>query len=297
MPTRDELMLMHAVLDGEATPADRARLDKLVAADPAARLEYEDLRQLFDTLRRVPERDPPQLSAQYGVSSLETNQDKGESSMSQTTKTSNRRNVLIGISLAVIAALGAGHYIFGIPGGQDTAGTIAPAQRYRAPQPTGTDVQGSPTVGQQPSQPGGSSSVNAGSANQVNANQGGANAGSANQVVNQGGVNAVSANQGNANQGGVNAVSANQGNANQVKMNQGGGQWSGATANQGTANQVVNQGSANQAVNQGNANQAVNQGKANQVVNQGGVNQGNANQGNANQGNVNQGNVNQAVQK
>ena len=62
--------------------------------------------------------------------------------------------------------------------GEATSGTIAPAQRYRAAQPTAQDVQvGSQTGTQsgQPSQAGDSSTVNAGSANQAFTNQGTAN--------------------------------------------------------------------------------------------------------------------------
>ncbi len=179
--------------------------------------------------------------------------------------------------------------------GDLTSGTIAPAQRYRAEQPTSKDVQvSSPSSpqGGQPTQAGESSTVNAASANQGTANQGMAsssNQGTANQGMassaNQGIANQAKSNQGTANQG--MASSSNQGTANQAKSNQG-------TANQGTANQAKsNQGTANQ----GTANQAKsNQGTANQgTANQAKSNQGTANQGTANQGTANQGTANQAL--
>ena len=40
--------LMHTVLDGEATPAEAAELDRQLAADPAARQRFDDLKRLFD---------------------------------------------------------------------------------------------------------------------------------------------------------------------------------------------------------------------------------------------------------
>ncbi len=51
--------LMHAVLDGEATPAEAAELERVLAADPAARAEFDALRRLFGVLARVPRLDPP----------------------------------------------------------------------------------------------------------------------------------------------------------------------------------------------------------------------------------------------
>lgn len=53
-PTKEQLELMHAVLDGEASPADRAALDALLAADPAARREFDALGAFFDVLKRTP---------------------------------------------------------------------------------------------------------------------------------------------------------------------------------------------------------------------------------------------------
>ncbi len=52
--------LMYAVLDGEATPSEALELERLVAADPAARAQFEQLRRLFDALASVPKAFPPE---------------------------------------------------------------------------------------------------------------------------------------------------------------------------------------------------------------------------------------------
>jgi hypothetical protein len=52
--------LMHAVLDGEAAEAEARDLDRLLAAEPTARTEFEHLRSLFDGLNRVPKMFPPE---------------------------------------------------------------------------------------------------------------------------------------------------------------------------------------------------------------------------------------------
>jgi hypothetical protein len=50
---------MHEVLDGCATEADRAALERDLAADPALRARYEELSGLFSNLGRIPMTDPP----------------------------------------------------------------------------------------------------------------------------------------------------------------------------------------------------------------------------------------------
>jgi anti-sigma factor RsiW len=52
--------LMHAVLDGEATPDEARELEHLLATNPAARAQFEELRSLFDALSRVPKAFPPE---------------------------------------------------------------------------------------------------------------------------------------------------------------------------------------------------------------------------------------------
>jgi anti-sigma factor RsiW len=51
---------MDAVLDGEATPAEARELDRLLAADPAARTEFEQLKRVFEGLRDIPQAFPPE---------------------------------------------------------------------------------------------------------------------------------------------------------------------------------------------------------------------------------------------
>ena len=94
--------------------------------------------------------------------------------------------------------------------GEATSGTIAPAQRYRAAQPTAQDVQvgsQSGTQSGQPTQAGDSGAVNSASSNQASSNQGTANQGTANQGT---------ANQGTANQALKNQAFTNQGTANEA---------------------------------------------------------------------------------
>ncbi len=60
MKNTDLTELMHAVLDGEATPGEAGELERLLAADPAARTRFDELRRLFDGLAAVPKAFPPE---------------------------------------------------------------------------------------------------------------------------------------------------------------------------------------------------------------------------------------------
>ena len=51
--------LMHAVLDGEATAAQKRELERRLTSDPAARLEYDALRAIFFDLKTLPSVYPP----------------------------------------------------------------------------------------------------------------------------------------------------------------------------------------------------------------------------------------------
>jgi len=51
--------LIDAVLDGEASPDEVRELDRLRAADPAVRSEFDERRQLFDGLRGIAMAVPP----------------------------------------------------------------------------------------------------------------------------------------------------------------------------------------------------------------------------------------------
>src|SRR5690349_4906883 len=46
--------LMHAVLDGEASGAEARELEMRLAADPAARAEFEEWKHLFEALHAMP---------------------------------------------------------------------------------------------------------------------------------------------------------------------------------------------------------------------------------------------------
>src|ERR1700674_2300527 len=165
----EHFQLMFAVLDGEASAAEAAALDPLLAADPAARAQFDELRRLFEHLERVPELTPPQgllesvvarFARRHGreatdgqpfgpsrVSRLqsedpsrspspETTKLQRDMTMSQPTSGSpSKRKVWIGIAVAAVAVGLVGHYALDFPtGGENAAGTIVPAQRYRAEQ-------------------------------------------------------------------------------------------------------------------------------------------------------------------
>lgn len=53
------LELMHAVLDGEASSEEEARLERLLDDDPDARAQFEELRELHQLLARTPSVEPP----------------------------------------------------------------------------------------------------------------------------------------------------------------------------------------------------------------------------------------------
>ena len=54
-----ETRLIHAVLDGAATPAEKRELELWLAGHPAAQAEFDALKGLFEHLKRVPELAPP----------------------------------------------------------------------------------------------------------------------------------------------------------------------------------------------------------------------------------------------
>ncbi|HKW79802.1 MAG TPA: hypothetical protein VJQ49_02230 [Casimicrobiaceae bacterium] len=56
----ERIRLMHAVLDGEATPDEARDLDREIAADPSAGREFSELERLFAGLRRMPRPFPPE---------------------------------------------------------------------------------------------------------------------------------------------------------------------------------------------------------------------------------------------
>ena len=67
--------LMHAVLDAEASSAEAGELTRLLAADPVARAEFEELQQLFSELKGVPVTFPPEGLYAAVMSRLPQHQD------------------------------------------------------------------------------------------------------------------------------------------------------------------------------------------------------------------------------
>jgi hypothetical protein len=282
--------LMHAVLDGEASAGETRELERLLAADPAARARYQGLERLFGELRRVPQVRPPagladavlqrivrrpqrpgrlrQLlsrSRVFGLESVQSGrgapgnstwthrvsrpgQSSGGEKMSEQANSSiGNRKIWIGTGVAAAAVVFGVYFSSDFPTSKEaTSGTIAPAQRFRAEQPTAGDVK----LG---NQAGGTSS-------QVNpATQAGNQAASqaAGQAANQAAGQAAgqAANQA-AGQAAGQAANQAAGQAAGQAANQAAGQAAGQAANQ-AAGQAAGQ-AANQAAGQA-AGQAANQ--------------------------------------
>src|SRR5215467_2580695 len=173
---------MHAVLDGEATPDEARELERALAADPAARHRFEEWRELWDGLGRIelayppeglvanvmadlphgrPEADDDQLFPPSGVIAASSKESRvisrgTSTTVRATTQTgpffrgesmiSKRSKVWIGVAVAVAAIAVGSQFVNYPPRGDEAAGTIAPAQRYRAPQATeGVNVVGGPS--------------------------------------------------------------------------------------------------------------------------------------------------------
>lgn len=185
--------LMHAVLDGLATPAQEAVLTGRLAIDAAAAARFAHLRQVLADLQAMPSAAPPadllhrvmerlpesqknnlsphQLPAGSGVvintagNFSGTGQqiqavfirmfhsifNPGSDTVSQEHKKSFKRNALIGGGLAVAVLAVISMQLSGIPAAEKSSavGTVAPAQRYVADQPTAKDVAvgAAPTAG------------------------------------------------------------------------------------------------------------------------------------------------------
>jgi hypothetical protein len=312
MMNEDQLIrLMHAVLDGEAGPAEARELDRMLAADPAARAQFEKLRELFAELGSVPKVFAPagladavmerivgrpqrpgrlrQLLGRSRVSRLESDEARGrkpgnsawgyrfyrpgqlsgEAKMSQVNSGSNsKRNVWIGTGIAA-AAVVLGVYLTLDAGIEMPAtGTIAPAQRFRAQQPTAGDVKlgdqaGAPSAQVNPASQTAAGSQAASQAAGQAANQAASQA--ASQAANQAASQAASqaANQA-ASQAASQAANQAASQASSQAANQAASQAASQAANQ-AASQAASQ-AANQAASQA-ASQAANQ-AANQAASQ-----------------------------
>ena len=183
--------LMHAVLDNEATLGEARELDRVLAADPAARARFDDLKRLFDGLSGVPKAFPPEGLVASVIARLPpasarrdgSHQPFSQSGVIRQTSTEveipgripgdseqvhrlsqpgpsfrgdnmseqkigSKRKVWIGVSIAVAAVVVASQYVDFPPSGKDVSGTIVPAVRYQAAQPTAADVKvGDTTAG------------------------------------------------------------------------------------------------------------------------------------------------------
>jgi anti-sigma factor RsiW len=228
MTSAESIRLMHAVLDGAASAEDKAALERLLAADPAARVEFESQCRLFEALSRLPQREPPAgfadgvmsaLQRSKGISSprhqpfstsgvigpsasdiivrkpgspaTTTRKPSGSNFGSQHMSTSRRGLWITGGVAAAVAALFLGGGIQFPTSGENATGTIAPAQRYRAPQPgeapAGTAIapQGGPATA-------GSGAVGAAAGNAANNAANNAAANAANNAAASGARNAAS---------------------------------------------------------------------------------------------------------
>ena len=142
--------LMHAVLDGEASEPQARELERALAADPAAKARFEELKRLFMALEGVPEATPPadiveRILARtrvpppphsgpdqlFGISRVREafGQLLTGGTMSQPQNgNARRRNTFIGIGLAAVGAVLFGHYVLDIPNASENlSGTVAPA--------------------------------------------------------------------------------------------------------------------------------------------------------------------------
>ena len=154
--------LMHAVLDGEASAGDARRLELQLAADPAARAEFEEWKLLFSALAEVPKEHVPEgLVASVSAAAPAARRDAHQPfsirrvlgdtsatpsrSVKMTQESSRRifahRKAWLGAGVAAAAAVVVAQVAFDFPIAKDVTGTVIPAQRYRAEQNGSEQVQ------------------------------------------------------------------------------------------------------------------------------------------------------------
>lgn len=177
-------VLMHAVLDGEADQAQVRELNVMLANDPVARAEFVSLEALFKSLDGMPPHNPPDslyASVMAAVDAAPPARRKrrrqlfslprvfgsaprvsvprpsqrwkpftwSQDMSKQTSSPFGNRKLWIGGATATAAAALV-VWQFGFdqwPREKDVMGTIAPAERYRAPQPGAADIKvEAPTV-------------------------------------------------------------------------------------------------------------------------------------------------------
>ena len=188
----EDLQLMHEVLDGEASADDARVLNRLLAADPDARAEYEELRRLFEGLNSIRTTAPPdgliagvlaqmprrhprrhrlrQLSSRWRVLISDSNRlrDKTPNRVTRTQRDfqgehnirnavmsgqTSKRKLWIGAGIAVAALIIASRYL-DFPPSSDMSGTIVPANRTVAAQPGAGDMTGTAPGGSPSPKPG-----------------------------------------------------------------------------------------------------------------------------------------------
>jgi anti-sigma factor RsiW len=169
--------LMHAVLDGEASDVEARELELRLAADPAARAEFEDWKRLFEALHAVPDEHTPEgLVASITSAMPEAPRAPGAGnqpfpgrrvlghtlfgisrriptrSVTMTEQSSRRifahRKAWLGAGIAAAAAVVVAQIAFDFPLPKDVVGTVIPAQRYRAAQNGSEQVQLGAPAGQ-----------------------------------------------------------------------------------------------------------------------------------------------------
>ena len=144
-------VLMFAVLDGEATPEEARELELKLSESATARDEYASMRLLFERLGSIPQLEAPGI-AEAAVKQRRRNAPpSGRSPRSgfsnrgkerSMNPNRSRRSIWIGGGVAVAAVVAVAFFTIGYPpDGRNSAGTVAPAQRYRAEQPKAGDVK------------------------------------------------------------------------------------------------------------------------------------------------------------
>lgn len=162
--------LIHAVLDGEASDAEKRELEMRLSADPAARAELEDWKRLFEALDAMPKEHAPEglvasITAAMpvppgatdaagqpfpvprvlgytpaGISRLVPTRSVTMSEQSSRRTFANRK-AWVGGGIAVAVAVVVTQVALDFPLSKDVVGTIIPAQRYRAVQNGSEQVQ------------------------------------------------------------------------------------------------------------------------------------------------------------
>jgi anti-sigma factor RsiW len=176
--------LVHAVLDGEASESQTRELELRLAADPAARAEFDEWQRLFRALHEMPKEHPPEglvaaVSAAlpaapapsaalgqpfpprrvFGYTSTRSSGSRlGEpraihppipltrsvSMSQQSSRFFASRKGWLGAGIVAAAAVVVAQLGFDFPVAKDVMGTVAPAQRYRAAPNGSEDVKLAP---------------------------------------------------------------------------------------------------------------------------------------------------------